>query len=146
MYSEEASCTLTFPVGITKTSTFSVLEAYSISMISPTFNCFAGLALFPLTSTRPISETVFATVRRLINLETFKNSLSYVEKFWKPDSEYYKDIKDLLDRVSLRVEKRKKRSNIIWTTFLVLFVLCAAIGAWTLWNWIGDIIQFIIKK
>ena len=81
-----------------------------------------------------------------INLETFKNSLSYVEKFWKPDSEYYKDIKDLLDRVSLRVEKRKKRSNIIWTTFLVLFVLCAAIGAWTLWNWIGDIIQFIIKK
>ena len=81
-----------------------------------------------------------------INLETFKNSLSYVEKFWKPDSEYYKDIKDLLYRVSLRVEKRKKRSNIIWTTFLVLFVLCAAIGAWTLWNWIGDIIQFIIKK
>lgn len=81
-----------------------------------------------------------------INLETFKNSLSYVEKFWKPDSEYYKYIKDLLDRVSLRVEKRKKRSNIIWTTFLVLFVLCAAIGAWTLWNWIGDIIQFIIKK
>ena len=81
-----------------------------------------------------------------INLETFKNSLSYVEKFWKPDSEYYKDIKDLLYRVSLRVEKRKKRSNIIWTTFLVLFVLCAAIGAWTLWNWIGDIIQFILKK
>jgi hypothetical protein len=81
-----------------------------------------------------------------INLETFKNSLSYVEKFWKPDSEYYKDIKDLLDRVSLRVEKRKKRSNIIWTTFLVLFVLCAAIGAWTLWDWIGQLIQFIIKK
>ena len=81
-----------------------------------------------------------------INLETFKNSLSYVEKFWKPDSEYYKDIKDLLDRVSLRVEKRKKRSNIIWTTFLVLFVLCAAIGAWTLWNWIGQLIQFILKK
>ena len=81
-----------------------------------------------------------------INLETFKNSLSYVEKFWKPDSEYYKYIKDLLYRVSLRVEERKKRSNIIWTTFLVLFVLCAAIGAWTLWNWIGDIIQFIIKK
>ena len=81
-----------------------------------------------------------------INLETFKNSLSYVEKFWKPDSEYYKYIKDLLDRVSLRVEKRKKRSNIIWTTFLVLFVLCAAIGAWTLWNWIGQLIQFILKK
>lgn len=81
-----------------------------------------------------------------INLETFKNSLPYVEKFWKPDSEYYKYIKDLLDRFSLKVEKRKKRSNIIWTTFLVLFVLCAAIGAWTLWNWIGDIIQFIIKK
>ena len=81
-----------------------------------------------------------------INLETFKNSLSYVEKFWKPDSEYYKEIKDLLDRVSLRVEKRKKKSNIIWTTFFVLFVLCTAIGAWTLWNWIGDIIQFILKK
>ena len=31
---------------------------------------FAGL---PLTSTRPISETVFATVLLLINLETFKN-------------------------------------------------------------------------
>ena len=81
-----------------------------------------------------------------INLETFKNFLSYVEKFWKPDSEYYKYIKNLLNRFSLRVEKRKKRSNIIWTTFLVLFVICAAIGAWTLWNWIGDIIQFIIKK
>ena len=81
-----------------------------------------------------------------INLETFKNSLSYVEKFLNPDSEYYKDIKDLLDRVSLRVEKRKKRSNIIWTTFLVLFVLCTAIGAWTLWDWIGEAIQFIIKK
>ena len=81
-----------------------------------------------------------------INLETFKNSLSYVEKFLNPDSEYYKDIKDLLDRVSLRVEKRKKRSNIIWTTFLVLFVLCTAIGAWTLWDWISHLIQFIIKK
>ena len=81
-----------------------------------------------------------------INLETFKNSLSYVEKFWKPDSKYYKEIKDLLDRVSLRVEKRKKKSNIIWTTFLVLFVLCTAIGAWTLWDWIGEAIQFIINK
>ena len=81
-----------------------------------------------------------------INLETFKNSLSYVEKFWKQDSEYYKEIKDLLDRVSLRVEKRKKKSNIICTIFLILFVLCTAIGAWTLWDWIGQLIQFIIKK
>ena len=32
-----------------------------------------------------------------IHLETFKNSLSYVEKFLNPDSEDYKDIKDLFE-------------------------------------------------
>ena len=87
---------------------------------------------------RPVSGT--------INLETIKNSLSYVEKYWKPDSEYYQTVKQILDRVSLRLEKRKKRSKVIWTLFLVLFVLCTAIGAWTLWDWIGEAIQFIIKK
>lgn len=87
---------------------------------------------------RPVSGT--------INLETIKRSLPYVEKYWKSNSEYYQTIKQILDNVSSRLEKRKKRSKVIWTIFLVLFVLCAAIGAWTLWDWIGEAIHFIIKK
>ena len=73
MYKVDASCTLTFPSGTIETSNFSVLFAYSISIISPTFNCLAGFAGFPLTSTRPISETVLATVLLFISLDTFKN-------------------------------------------------------------------------
>ena len=51
-----------------KTSIFSVLLEYSISIISPIFSCFAGFAGIPLTKTLPISETVFATVLRYMQL------------------------------------------------------------------------------
>lgn len=87
---------------------------------------------------RPVSGT--------INLQTVQRALPYVEKYWEPRSNYYQTIKQILDNTCTRLEKRKKRSKLIWRIFLVLFVLCAAIGAWTLWDWIGEAIQFIIKK
>lgn len=45
----------------------------SILIMSPSFNVLEGFAQLLLTKTRPLSETSFATVLLLINLETFKN-------------------------------------------------------------------------
>ncbi len=64
---------LTLPVGTFRIFALTVLFAYSIVIISFSLICFAAFAVFPLIKTRPMSETSFATVLRLINLETFKN-------------------------------------------------------------------------
>lgn len=71
-YKDGASCTLTLFCGIFKTLTQTVLFAYSIFIISPSFNCFEGFAGLLLTRTRPMSETSLATVLLFINRETFK--------------------------------------------------------------------------
>ena len=57
---------------ISRTSTFTVLVPNWISMISPGFTFTDALAGLSFTSTRPASQASFATVRRLINLDTFK--------------------------------------------------------------------------
>lgn len=42
-------------------------------MTSPSFTFKDAFAVFPFTSTLPASQASFATVRLLINRETFKN-------------------------------------------------------------------------
>src|SRR5574344_882214 len=61
-------CSGTFVI-FTRTVRF----AYSISITSPTFICFAGFDGFLFTNTRPISDTSFAIVLLFISLDTFKN-------------------------------------------------------------------------
>lgn len=54
------------------TSTFVRLLPNCISMISPTFTSVPGFAGLPLILTCPVSQASLASVRRFINLDTFK--------------------------------------------------------------------------
>lgn len=55
------------------TSTLTGLLPKAISMMSPTLTLTEAFASLPLTMTRPASHASFATVRRLIRRDTFKN-------------------------------------------------------------------------
>ena len=55
------------------TSAFTVFWPKAISMISPGFTFTDAFAGLPLTDTLPASQASFATVRRLISRDTFKN-------------------------------------------------------------------------
>ena len=63
------------------------------SMISPTFTFTDALAGFPFTMTRPASHASFATVRRLISRDTFKNLSSLMVILHFPRRHYRDGIR-----------------------------------------------------
>ena len=63
---------------MSSTSTFTVLVPNWISMTSPTLTFTEAFATLPFTRTRPASQASFATVRRLISRDTFKNLSSLI--------------------------------------------------------------------
>ena len=54
------------------TLTVTLLLPNSMVISSPIFNSLDGLTIFPLTKIRSFSATSLASVRLLINLDTFK--------------------------------------------------------------------------